>query len=224
MLLLEIACFNLESALIAEKAGADRIELCDNYAEGGTTPSLATIEAAVRMLKIPVFVMIRPRGGDFIYTDIDFSLMKRDIELCRNAGAAGVVFGMLNVDNKIDSLRCAELISIAGSMKTTFHKAFDEIKDQKEALEKIISLGFYRVLTSGGAPSAIDGTKSIKALLAQSAGRIQILAGGGVRSNNVIQLISLTGVSEIHSAAISSKNIPYPTASEEEIISIKTLL
>lgn len=222
--LLEIACFNLESAVMAQTAGADRIELCDNYHEGGTTPSLGMITQARKHLHIPIYVMIRPRGGNFVYTPIELESMLEDIKLCKQENIDGVVFGVLTPDGAIDFASCEKLVDAARPMKITFHKAFDEIADQEAALEQLISLGINRVLTSGGAASAFDGIAKIAQLVSISAGRIGIIAGGGLRAANVQEIIRRTGITEVHSAAIVHKNQPFPHPSIHEITAIKALL
>jgi copper homeostasis protein len=213
-ILLEIACFNFESALIAQKAGAHRIELCENYKEGGVTPSKELIRTVKQSLSIPVIVMIRPRPGNFIYTDTAFALMKNDISFCKEQGCNGLVFGILTGDHKIDAERCKELIELARPLPCTFHRAFDFIENSEEALEQLIAIGFSRLLTSGKAKSALEGSAGLKKLIAKASDRVTIIPGGGIRSSNVSMLILNTGATEIHSAAINDDS---ETASQEEI-------
>jgi copper homeostasis protein len=196
----EVCAGSLQSVIEAGKGGASRVELCDNLFEGGTTPSAATIEMASRAVDIPVYVMIRPRGGDFLYSGIEFEIMKRDIVLAKKYGAAGVVSGLLLPDGSVDVLRTGELAGIARDlgMAMTFHRAFDMAADPYEALESIIETGCERILTSGGENKAIDGKHLIKKLVAAAAGRISIMAGSGINPENVKDLIEYTGITEVH--------------------------
>lgn len=201
MVNMEVCANSLESAFAAQKGGAIRVELCDNLPEGGTTPSYAQIALAKQMLSIKVYPIIRPRGGDFLYTDLEFGLMKLDIKTCKALNCDGVVFGILKSDGSIDIERCAELIELAHPMPVTFHRAFDMSNDLEKALEAIISLGCERILTSGGAPSAIKGATMIARLIKQAAGRIIIMPGAGVNTENVSELIKTTGATEFHASA-----------------------
>ena len=198
---IEIVVFNIESAVRAQEGGADRIELCDNPAEGGTTPSIGVIEVARRKLNIEVYVMIRPRGGDFCYTDDEFSAMKVDVEHCKQLGADGVVFGILERSGRIDKKRCSELISRARPMKVTCHRAFDVTPDAVEALDDCITSGFDRILTSGQKRSAAEGKDLIRDLVKRAAGRISIMPGSGVNETNVEMLVKETQAKEIHFSA-----------------------
>jgi copper homeostasis protein len=201
MVTMEVCANSLASAIEAEKGGAVRVELCDNLLEGGTTPSYAQIKLAKEYLNIDVYPIIRPRGGDFLYTDLEFSLMREDISMCKKLGCDGVVIGTLNADGSIDMERCAELIALARPMKVTFHRAFDMSNDLIKSLEDIISLGVERILTSGGATSAIKGAKVIKQLVDQAGDRISIMAGAGISENNIEELIIESGVQEFHGSA-----------------------
>ncbi|MDR2382271.1 MAG: copper homeostasis protein CutC [Prevotellaceae bacterium] len=196
----EVCAGSVQSAIEAEKGGALRVELCDNLFEGGTTPSSATIETASRLLKIPVYVMIRPRGGDFFYSPIEFEIMRRDIFLAKSFGASGIATGILLPDGSVDEQRTKELVSIAKEldMGVTFHRAFDMCANPYKALESVIAAGCERILTSGGENKAFDGKTLIKNLVAAAAGRISIMAGSGVNPANVKELIEYTGVSEVH--------------------------
>jgi copper homeostasis protein len=196
----EVCAGSLQSAIEAEKGGASRVELCDNLFEGGTTPSAATIELAGKSVKIPVYVMIRPRGGDFLYSGIEFDIMRRDIFLAKKYGAAGVVFGLLLPDGSVDEQRTAELVAVAKDlgMGTTFHRAFDMAANPHKALESVIKAGCERILTSGGENKAVDGKELIKELLIAAAGRISIMAGSGINPGNVVDLIEYTGIREVH--------------------------
>jgi copper homeostasis protein len=219
-MLLEIACFNLESCLIAQKAGAHRIELCENYKAGGITPSEQLILEARRKIQTDLFVMIRPRGGNFIYSEIELEEMRSQIEFCKELKCNGFVFGILTSENKVDSIRCKELVELAKPLPCTFHRAFDEIENQEEALEEIIKCGFKRILTSGKKKTAIEGSSKIVDLIQRSKNRIQIMPGGGIRSTNISEL-KKTGATEFHSAAITNPN---ETVNETEIKNILALL
>ena len=198
---LEICAGSIESALAAQRGGADRIELCDNMSVGGTTPSYGMISICKKLIHIPVFPIIRPRGGDFVYSDAEFGAMKEDIICCKNLDCEGVVFGILNLDGSIDIERCAELISLARPMQVSFHRAFDRCNNLEIALEDIISLGFERLLTSGGNLQAIDAIQKIKSLVLQAANRISIMPGSGITDKNIIQILNETGAKEFHSTA-----------------------
>jgi copper homeostasis protein len=217
-IILETIAFNIESCVLAQENGADRIELCDNPDEGGTTPSYGFIKAARAILKIDLFPIIRPRGGDFLYSDAEFEIMKTDVQLCKDLGCDGVVIGMLNEDATIDTIRCAELVKIAYPMGVTFHRAFDRVIDTKKALEDVIAIGCERILTSGFYPNVKDGIENIKALIQQADDRIIIMPGSGVRASNIKEILTLTGATEIHSSArknIDSKmQINNPTMNE----------
>jgi len=201
MIRIEICAGSLASALAAQEGGAYRIELCDNLKEGGTTPSYAQIVLARKYLDIKLYPIIRPRGGDFLYSDLEFEIMKMDIEQCRELGCDGVVFGILKKDGQIDCERCLELKGIAGNMGTTFHRAFDRCKDPFQALEDIIEMGFERILTSGMENTAIKGALLISKLVVQAKDRIIIMPGAGIRPDNLKQLIQVTGASEFHTSA-----------------------
>lgn len=202
---LEIVVYNIESALKAQEGGADRIELCDNPAEGGTTPSFGTIEIVRGNVSLDVFVMIRPRGGDFCYTSWEFYCMKRDIWQCQKSSVDGVVFGILTPDGRIDKKRCKELIDKARPLKVTCHRAFDMTRDPFEALEDCIEVGFDRILTAGQQAQASKGVALITELMKRANGRIAIMPGSGVNENTVEEIVSATGVREIHFSATSSR-------------------
>lgn len=197
----EVAVFNIASALNAQSAGADRIELCDNPAEGGTTPSAGVMDAVRRKVNIDVMVMIRPRGGDFVYSREEYDAMKTDIMAAKRMGMEGVVLGILDLQGRIDVERCRELILLAKPMQVTCHRAFDLTPDPIEAMEACIAAGFDRILTSGREPGALQG-KAVLARLAQAAnGRIIILAGVGINGGNVAEIVKSTGVGEVHFSA-----------------------
>jgi copper homeostasis protein len=201
--LVEAAVDTLQSALIAERAGARRIELCASLSDGGTTPSAGLIIAVVERVSIPVFVLIRARGGGFAYSKDDIEVMRRDVEVARRGGAHGVVIGALNPDGRVDVPNTRDLVRTANGLPVTFHRAFDLTPDLSDALEQLIEAGVSRVLTSGGTATALEGTDAIARLVDQARGRITVMAGGGVRESNVREIIGRTGVSEVH-ARISS--------------------
>ena len=198
---LEIIGFNIESCMAAQDAGADRIELCASPGEGGTTPSYAFIKEARKKLNIDLYVMIRPRGGDFLYTNEEFEIMKNDVMACKQLGCDGIVTGILTEDGIVDTKRCEELIGYAYPLGATFHRAFDRVADPYEAMEDIIDLGFERILTSGLVPKAIDGKETLSALIKKSAERIIIMPGSGVSASNIISIAKSTGAKEFHSSA-----------------------
>jgi len=196
--LIEAAVETLDAALAAERAGADRIELCDNLGEGGTTPDGGLVAAIVEGIRLPVFVLIRPRAGDFVYSASEFDVMIRDIELTRTMGIAGIVTGALDASGRVDVKRTRSLVKAAGGMPVTFHRAIDAAADLPVALNDVIEAGVSRVLTSGGAPSAREGVEVIAALVLQARERVSIIAGGGIREHNVRDVIKRTGVHEVH--------------------------
>jgi len=198
---LEIVVYNIESALKAQEGRADRIELCDNPGEGGTTPSYGTIENVRQNVNLDVFVMIRPRGGDFHYSNYEFHSMKRDIDQCQKLSVDGVVFGILNEDGTIDKKRCTELIKRARPLKVTCHRAFDMTRDPFEALEDCIEAGFDRILTAGQQAQAIKGVDLIAELIKKANGRIAIMPGSGVNESTVEEIVSKTKATEIHFSA-----------------------
>lgn len=198
----ELCAFSLEACRAAARAGVMRVELCASPYEGGTTPSAALIRRARQIPHLQLSVMIRPRGGDFLYTDDEFDLMLDEVDFARECGADCVVAGMLTPDGRVDEERTARLVDRCGSMQFTFHRAFDMTRDTAEALESLVRAGCYRVLTSGGRNTAMEGIDTIRALVAQSAGRIAIMAGSGVSPSNVRQLAG-TGVDAVHFSARS---------------------
>ncbi|MDE3248773.1 MAG: copper homeostasis protein CutC [Bacteroidota bacterium] len=198
---LEICCYNFQSALIAAEAGADRIELCADAGEGGTTPGIGTIQQVRRSVDIELYPIIRPRGGDFLYTADEFAIMRTDIQLCKELGCDGVVIGMLNADGSIDKDRCAQLVELAYPMGVTFHRAFDRAANPFEALEDIISIGCERILSSGQKPVANDALPLLNELVRQANDRIIIMPGSGVRSANIRTIAEATGATEFHSSA-----------------------
>ena len=201
MINMEVCANSVTSALAAEKGGAKRVELCAGLSEGGTTPSYGEIAMAKKMLAIEVFPIIRPRGGDFLYSDLEFELMQEDIKICKSLKCEGIVTGILTAEGKIDKERCAVLIKLAKPMAVAFHRAFDMTLDLEEALEDLIELGVVRVLTSGGKPSAAEGAGIIEKLVSQAGDRITIMPGAGIRIDNIASLIAQTGAKEFHGSA-----------------------
>lgn len=204
----EIVVYNIESAFKAQEGGADRIELCENPGEGGTTPSYGTIELVRQNLSIDVFVMIRPRGGDFHYSNYEFHAMKRDISQCQKLSVDGLVFGILTPEGRIDVKRCKELIDKARPLKVTCHRAFDMTRDPFEALEDCIAAGFDRILTAGQQAQAVKGAALLGELVKKANGRIAIMAGSGVNENTVEEIVSKSAVSEIHFSATAFRESP----------------
>ncbi len=215
---LEIACFNFQSAIIANTGGANRIELCENYSEGGITPSTCLLSEVINSVNIPVFSMIRPRTGNFIYSETEVNLMKEQIEFSKSAGCAGVVFGVLTQDFKINKWICKQLVELAQPMECTFHRAFDEVTNIHEALEDAIECGFKRILTSGRAKTAIDGKDVLKELICFSNNRISIMPGGSIRAANIKTLVEFTGANEFHSAAITNTSTSADSSEIENLI------
>jgi copper homeostasis protein len=198
---LEVIGFNIQSCMVAQQNGADRIELCHNPADGGTTPSSGFISAARELLHIELYPIIRPRGGDFLYGDEEYKIMVKDLLKCREMGCDGVVIGLLLADGSIDTQRSARLVELAYPMGVTFHRAFDRTRDPYTALEQLIHIGCERVLTSGLRPLAMEGTEVIRELILQADERIIVMPGSGVRSTNVELLLEQTGASEFHTSA-----------------------
>jgi copper homeostasis protein len=205
-IVLEICVDSVESALAAQQGGANRVELCDNLLEGGTTPSVGAIALARRHLDLDLNVIIRPRGGDFCYSDIEFEVMKYDIAQARQLGANGVVIGLLNPDGSVDAARTEALVKLARPLSVTFHRAFDMSSDPYAALERLIQLGIDRVLTTGQEASALEGLDLITALVQQASDRIIMMPGlsSGLSEHNVKKIITQSGVKEIHTTASSS--------------------
>ena len=200
---IEACCPDMESVRRAVQAGAGRIELCEDLAVGGITPSEALIRSALAEAgPVPVNVLIRPRGGDFVYTPAEVEQMVQSVRACKGAGANGVVVGALKSDGSVDIDTVSRLVREAGPLDITFHRAFDESTDLKRALEDIIGLGIRRVLTSGGCPTAYQGRFVLRDLVLQSAGRISIMPGCGVRSSNIEEIASVTGAREFHGSRL----------------------
>lgn len=204
--ILEIACFTYGSACIAAKSEADRIEFCSGYASGGLTPSLEELIKIKKSVRQPVFVMIRPREGNFVYSDAEFEQMKKEIVQVKELGFEGVVFGILNEKNEIDIEKNKLLVELSKPMEVTFHRAFDLLNDQFRGLDELISIGVKRVLTSGNKKTAVEGKERIKELVNYAKEKITIIAGGGIRSENVYELLEC-GIREVHSSGILSGEV-----------------
>lgn len=207
-MIFEVVVYNIESALKAQEGGADRIELCDNPAEGGTTPSLGTVEVVRQNVTMDVYVMLRPRGGDFCYSSYEFYSMKRDLLQFQKLSVDGFVVGILNPNGTLDKKRCKELVDKARPLRVTCHRAFDMTRDPFEALEDCIEVGFSRILTSGHQLKAIEGVGLIRTLVEKAGNRISIMAGSGVNESTVQEIVSKTGVEEIHFSATALRQSP----------------
>jgi copper homeostasis protein len=221
---LEICCFNLASAEIAQEAGAHRVELCASPSEGGATPSLGVIRKAREVLSIELYPIIRPRGGDFYYTEEEFRVMQEDVLLCRESGCDGVVIGLLRPDGAVDRERAARLVELAYPLGVTFHRAFDWAADAFQALEDVISIGCERVLTSGQRPVATEGVGLLRELVERAADRILIMPGSGLRAANIGELAKHTGATEFHSSArtkrASAMEYTNPVMGEDQAVVI----
>ncbi len=204
-MLLEVCAYSLASCATAARMGAQRVELCAGAEAGGTTPGRETIIAALE-LGIPVFPMVRPRGGDFVYGRNEWEAIQGGIRLCRELGCPGVVAGVQLRDGRMDAGAMKHIVGLAGPMEVTCHKAFDGVPDAAEALEVLVDAGCRRVLTSGLAATAMNGADVLKALVTQAAGRIAVMPGGGVRSSNIGELARITGAVEFHSSAITARS------------------
>jgi len=198
---LEICVFNTATAIAAAEAGADRIELCENYANGGTTPSYGYLKTTREKVSIPIFPMIRPRGGDYFHRPEEIDIIAKDITLCKELGFEGVVFGLLNRDGSVDKENTARLVELAYPLDVTFHRAFDRCKNPLEALETIIQCGCTRILTSGQHPKAPDGKELIKQLVELADDRMIIMPGSGINSSNLAAMMAFTGAKEFHTSA-----------------------
>ncbi len=204
--MVEVCANGVESCIAAQTGGADRVELCASIPEGGTTPSYGEIKVARRVLTTTrLHVIIRPRGGDFLYSDLQVERMAADIAVCRELGVDGVVFGCLNADGTIDVEKNRYLMECSRGMSVTMHRAFDRVADPERALEEIIDLGFDRILTSGQQPKAVQGVESLAKLNRQAAGRIILMAGSGVTEQNIKEIYEVTGLHEFHFSARESQ-------------------
>ena len=218
--MLEIACFEITSAETACQSMADRIEFCHDFDKGGTTPDFYEFLHLKRHYETPVYIMIRPKGGPFFYSEEEFLEMKNSIITFKSGGADGFVFGILDNNNEIDEAKNRELLELAGDTPCTFHRAFDRTADLDKSIQTLIKLGFKTVLTSGGKKSALEGKEKLKDLVEKYAHQIEILIGGGVRSKNIEELKKFTGGKSFHSSAI----LDYDTfVTENEIKKLKQL-
>lgn len=214
---LEIACFNLRAALIAHENLADRVELCSDISSGGLTPKYEVAKTARTKLSIDLFVMIRPRGGNFIYTPGEFKQMKSDIHHFKKMGINGFVFGILNANGNVNKKQNKELVNLAAPLPCTFHRAFDVVKEPTKALEDIIDCGFKTVLTSGQKPTALEGINLLNELTKIGEDRIEIMPGGGIRSTNIQLLKDNLDVKYFHSAGITDST-EYPNPKEIQLL------
>ena len=196
--LFELCVTSLEDARAAESGGADRIELCSQLSIGGVTPALELMTKTVEAVSIPVFVLIRPRAGNFVFSPTEFGEMKHQIERSKAAGAAGVAIGVLHPDGRVDVERTRELVELARPMKVTFHRAFDETPDIAVALEDVINCGVDCLLTSGGEPDVLTGAKSIAKVCKLAAGRLDVMAGGGLQLTSLVEVLHRSGVTHLH--------------------------
>ncbi len=195
---IEICANSVDSAIQAEIGGADRIELCDNISVGGTTPSIGMIKSAIKYLHIPINVLVRPRGGDFYYSSIEFETMIKDITEIKKLKVNGIVIGVLTAEGNVDIMRCIKLLELARPLEVTFHRAFDRTQNPHKALEDITNLGFNRILTSGLQPSALLGKSLIYELVAEAKNKIIIMPGAGINENNIAEIYNSTKAKEFH--------------------------
>lgn len=218
--MLEIACFNKESAIIAAKAGADRIEFCAGLDVGGITPSLQYFLELKKEIAIPIFVMIRTRGGNFCYNNEEFQLMKNQLLEFKKEGADGFVFGILDENSEVNLAQNKELVALAEGLPCSFHRAFDRVNHYQKSLEEVISCGFKTILTSGTKFNVTEGKEILKSLVELANNRIDILCGGGLRSSNVSEIKNYTQAKSFHSSGILNGKMP----DFDEIVSLKSQL
>lgn len=215
---IEIACFNPESAIIAFENGADRIELCDGLSEGGTTPNFETTKKLREKINIPIFVMIRPRGGDFTYSGTEFEQMKTDLIALKSLNIDGFVFGILDENDEVNREQNKILVELASPLPCTFHRAFDRANSLDSSLEKVIECGFTTILTSGQKPNVSEGKENLKKLVELADGRLEILVGGGLRSSNIEDIRAYTKAEYFHSSAITDGGA---FANADEVVTLK---
>lgn len=218
--LLEICAYNIQSCNAAYQAGASRIELCSSPAEGGVTPGYGIVKHVVDKIAIPAYIMVRPRGGNFVYSAEELDIMHADIRQLKQMGCKGVVVGPLTNDGKVNTDELKRMTDLAYPMEVTFHKAFDRVDEPFTALEHIIDAGCARILTSGLCNTATEGSELLKQLITVAANRIIIMPGGGVRSTNIRQLADATGATELHSSAI----LPGDTSNMANIAEIEKMV
>jgi copper homeostasis protein len=205
--LLEICCFTIKDALTAQQGGADRIELCSSYYEGGVSPSFGSIKMARYAIEIPIYVLIRPRPGNFIYSDLEWLSMKEDIIKCKEIGVEGISIGMLTANGEIDIIKCEELSEISKGLKLTFHRAFDQIENQLRALNVLKSCGFSAIMSSGRKPYALDGMEKLSALKKLAGDEMDVIAAGGIRKENIAFLRDNSCADIFHSALFNHDSI-----------------
>lgn len=221
---IEICCGSINSAANARLGGARRIELCQALSEGGTTPSHATIRTAVEDLRLDVFVLVRPRGGNFVYNQMEIKTMEEDVRQCKKLGVKGIVTGFLTEEGNIDKELTRRFVELAAQLPVTFHRAFDECRNPEEALEDIIACGCRRLLTSGCRPTAQEGAEIIGRLAAQAGGRIAIMAGSGVNHSNAKLLKELTNAHEIHASCKRPSSCGTEETDPEEVRQLLEIL
>lgn len=218
--ILEVCCYTTASALIAQQAGAHRIEFCDNYFEGGTTPSFGNLHWAIEHISLPIFPIIRPRGGHFVYSDTEIEIIKKEIKYCRQLGFEGIVTGALTKTGTIDYKLTANICEWAWPMEVTFHRAFDRVQSPFEALEVVIEAGCTRVLTSGQFPTALLGMNILQNLLIAAKEQIIVMPGGGIRASNLGSLLQNLPAKEFHTSALTFQPEPYfsPESMAEKLV------
>ncbi|MEM9919978.1 MAG: copper homeostasis protein CutC [Bacteroidota bacterium] len=212
-MLIEICAGNLQSALNAQSAAAHRIELCSNLALGGTTPSAGLIRSVRQSVHLPIHVLIRPRAGDFCYTQSEIEVMRQDIRYCKSIGIEGIVIGLLTPDGSIDRLQMRHLIDLARPMSVTFHRAFDQAADPLQSLQQLMALGIDRLLTSGQQATAWEGRELISELVKRANGRLTILPGSGINAANILPLKAFTNATEFHLSAKQKVKSPFNPSS-----------
>lgn len=215
---IEVCATSVMSAIAADKGGADRIELCDNIAEGGTTPSAGTILYCTENLSLDVWILLRPRGGDFLYNEAEFELMKQDIKLAKEYGVAGIVTGVLTPDGFVDMERMQELIEVSGNMPVAFHRAFDMASDPIVVLNQLIDLNIPRLLTAGQKNTAMEGAGLIRELIEYADGRIDIMPGSGINLKNFTELYKLTGAKDFHLTGRNTVNSRMDYITDEVVL------
>ncbi|XP_071793478.1 copper homeostasis protein cutC homolog isoform X2 [Asterias amurensis] len=203
---MEVCVDSVRSAVEAERGGASRIELCASLAEGGITPSLGLLRVVKSTIKLPVFVLIRPRGGDFLYSSQEVDVIREDIKLCKENGADGFVFGALTSSGDVDHQICKEFIELCRPLPVTFHRAFDMCRNAYTSLRDIINLGFERLLTSGQETSALEGLPLIKEIIQRAKNRITVMPGGGINERNLDRILTESGAREFHCSARSTED------------------